>query len=638
LALNKWENRISHCYKNFHPTLQMPLRTPPARLLVGAGIMLLLAGVYIAFFPRVAQPGPNDNPSPSPSIWTSRNSKPVPPLVKLTAESDRDHYYLGENPVIRLTVENRGRLPFQISAGGDYRAGTRFDRFKITVRDSSGKILPDPMPDQMWMGGLGGMPILKPGDHYTLAAPLLRYALIEKPGLYSIEISHDFGWKPTQVNPLPVARLKLRFSEPDAVKAQAIAALAGTPYRLPSEDTRSDDFGDYTSLRHPIYLPFLETKAVEGTVFAVLGIGHIKGRQATSALLNLAVSPTSTAEVRLAALEMLAARASYPPPITHYSPRLVISADHLRVDAWNDTLRTGTFRLVHDLLSSDSSDNSDLTPPALDLLSALGTPEDAPQMLSILEANLIDTLPGGGVSHPQNQRIHKSLESLRALRTRGWTLPASPTRLGEIYLTFYLVEREQLPVTPEIEKLALAHLDDSSLIVRRSAYDTIRHPVPEIYLRQVRADFALDTLGLRDGVRSMIWKTHDLRLLPDLLARLENNRDHRQQRHLIGLSLELAGPRTVLPIFISQLNQTVLARETLDELTRITIADQPSSYRETNWTQADLDTLQTSWREFYARHEESIVDGKKFSSDDHRISAALFGGRYDWTPRLSILQ
>ncbi len=606
----------------------MPLVRPPARLLVGAGIMLLIADVYIAFVPRVAQPGPNDNPAPS-SIWTSRNSKPVPPLVKLTAESDRDHYYLGENPVIRLTVENRGRLPFQISAGGDYRAGTRFDRFIITVRDSSGNILPDPMPDQINMGGLGGMPILKPGDHYTLAATLLRYALIEKPGLYSIEISHDFGWKPTPVNPVPVARLKLRFSEPDAVKAQAIVALAGTPYRLPSEDTRSDDFGDYTSLRHPIYLPLLETKAAEGTVFAVLGIGHIKGPQATAALLNLAVNPTSTAEVRLTALAMLSDRGPYPPSIAHHSQRIVISTEHLCDGAWTEALRTDTLHFARKLLSA----GSDLTLPAIDLVRALGTPEDAAAILAILDTGLIDSPSLGG------KYLYPSLHSLHALHLKGWPLPVNPTRPSEVYFTFYLLEREKLPHSAKIEKLALTHLAHPSLVLRRAAYDSLRHPVPEDHLVQVRNDLAQDVVwGIRYPVLSLITRTRDIRFLPDLLTLLEHNQDRNQQMALIRHSLELAGPRKVLPILISQLNQPALARETLDELTRLTIADQPSNFRETKWTQTDLDTLQTAWREFYARHEERIVDGKKFPSDDRRIPAALFGGRYNWTPLVPILQ
>lgn len=604
----------------------MPLVRPPARLLVGAGMMLLIAGIYIAFVQRVTQPGPNDNPAPSPSIWTSRNSKPVPPLVKVTAESDRDHYYLGENPVIRLTVENRGRLPFQISAGGDNRGGTRSGRIQITVRDSSGNILPDPMPVQMHMGGLGGMPILKTGDHYTLAATLLRHALIEKPGIYSIEISHDFGWKPTRAHPIPIAHLKLRFSEPDAIKAQTIVAQAGTPHRLPWADTRSDNFGDYTSLRHPIYLPLLETKAAEGTVFAVLGIGHIKGPQATAALLKLAVNPTSTAEVRLAAVEMLSDRAPYPSSIAHHSQRIVISTEHLRDGAWTEPLRTESLHLARKLLSS----GSDLTLPAIDLMRALGTPEDAAAILAILDAGLVGSPSLGG------KYLYSSLHALHALHLKGWPLPVKPTRPSEVYLTFYLLEREQLPHSAEIEKLALAHLAHPSLVLRRAAYNSLRHPVPEDHLAQVRNDLAQDVVwGVRYPVLSLLSRTHDLRFFPDLLTLLENNQDRHQQVGLIRHSLELAGPRKVLPILISQLNQPALARNTLDELTRLTIADQPSSYHETKWTQTDLDTLQTAWREFYARHEERIVDGKKFPREDRRISPALFGGRYNWSPRPS---
>lgn len=483
------------------------------------------------------------------------------------------------------------------------------------------------------MGGLGGIPVLQPGERHTVAATLLRYALIAEPGLYTVDVRYDFGWEPTPARPIPSASLKLRFSEPDAAHAQAIAARAGAPHRLPSADTHADSFGDYTSLRHPLYLPVLKTQADAGTVFAVLGIGHIKGSEATAALLELAGNPAATAEVRLAAMKMLAARAPYPPTSHYHFPDIVISAEQLRVDAWTDALRAAALRLARNAVSDDSASDTDFVPPALSLMSALGRPEDAPRLLAILDANLIDTLPGGGVPHPQSRRIHEALEALRSLRMKGWMLSEEPVRPAEIYLTFYLVEREQLPHTDRIERLALAHLAHPSLTVRRSAYDALRHPVPETHLPQARADFALDIRGLRDAVRSMIWRTYDRRLLPEVLARLENNQDRHQQGQLIGLALALTGPREVIPMLIDQLDRASTVNETLDQLVSLVINRPPSSYRGVNWDQSDLDALQAAWRTFYARHGERILTGGKLAPDDRRVPATLFGGRYDWAMR-----
>lgn len=353
----------------------MRIALPPVRLFVGAGILLVFSSVYFQFAPHRPDDTDPTNQPPSPSWGLSIS---VPPLANVTAESDRDQYYLGENPTIRLILENRGRLPFQISTGGDNRGGTRPARLRITVRDSSGRILPDPMPIQRNMGGRGYMPVIQTGDRHTLEASLLRYALIEEPGLYTIEISHDFGWRPTATRPIPIARLQLRFNEPDAGEAQAIVARAGTPHRLPAGGPHSDSLGDYTSLRHPIYLPLLKTKADDGTAMAVVGIGHIKGSPATTALLDLATHPASTADIRLAAVEMLAGRAPYPPEIYHFAPRLVITPEHLRDGAWNHSLRARTLRLAREILSAESANSSELVTAALDLLSAFGGSEDSP--------------------------------------------------------------------------------------------------------------------------------------------------------------------------------------------------------------------------------------------------------------------
>jgi hypothetical protein len=601
----------------------MPLRPPPPRVLVGTAIFLIFVGFYLKFSPRTPS-----YPTPSPAFsWFGQPIPTVPPLAKVTAESDRDHYYLGENPIIRLTVENRGRLPFQIYTGGDSRGGTRSDRIKISVRDSSGNLLPDPMPVQMNMGGIGGIPILQPGDRQTLVTALMRHALVEKPGTYSIEISHDFGWHPTPARPIPVARLKLRFSEPDAAKARSIAARAGTPHRLPWEETLSDNFGDYTSLRHPIYLPLLAPQATSGTVFALLGIGHIKGPQATAALLSLALNSTSTPEVRLTAFALLADRAPYPPSITHYSPRLVISTDHLRDGAWTDALRADTLRLAREQLATDS----DLTPSAIGLISALGTPEDTATVLTILDKSLTDSPSIAG------KYLYPSLQALQSLHLKGWPLPLNPVRPSEVYFTFHLVERDQLPHSARIEQLALAHLATPSLILRRAAYDSLRHPVPEDQRAQVRDELAQPVVwGLRGTVLGHLRRTRDTRLLPEVLTLLETNRDASHQVTLINTALALAGPRKVIPLLITQLNQPTLARETLDELIRLTISSPPSNFRQVTWTESDLDALQSAWREFYARHEDRIVAGEKFPDNDRRVPATLFGGRYDWLPRPSL--
>lgn len=605
----------------------MPRIRPSTHQLVGVALLLIFAYVYFQFAPHARPPESAVDITPSPLNYFSRNSTPVPPLVKVTADSDRDHYFLGENPLIHLTVENRGRLPLHVSAGGDYRGGTRANRFKITVRDTGGHLIADPMPAQVMMGGIGADRTLKLGEAFTISAPLMRYALIENPGTYTIEISHDFGWYPTTARPIPAARLSLQFAEPNETQVRTIFAAASLNNGLPSVNSRGQSFGDYTCLRFPCYLPVLQSAATGGNAKAVIAIGHIRGSLATESLLKLAANSEFSADVRRTALEMLADRAPYPASISHYAPQLVVAPDLLREGAWTDVLRADTLRLVRELLSTDT----DLTAPSLDLVSALGTAEDAIRILTILDASLVDNAPQGGLTQSQGQRLYKSIEALRSLLRKGWGIPAKPTSTAEIYLTFSLLERGQLPYSTEIETLARSNLRHPSLIVRRKAYDTIRQPVPDDLLPAVRSDLQRNTPGLRDGVLGYIWRTQDTRLLPDLIERLENNRDRHQQDQLISHTLALAGPRKIIPILIGQLSQPSIALENLDQLTQLVMDRRPASFRGVKWQQANFDALQTAWHQFYAHYEERILSGKKFSPEDRRVPPTLFGERYDWT-------
>ena len=598
------------------------------RLAAAAGLLLLFGGIYVqcTLRPPTAVATAGDDARVEPPGFLNRI--PVPPLARVTVESDRDHYFLGENPLLHLNVENRGRLPFSISTGGDYRGSTRPDRFHITARDAaSGQTVADPMPEQFNMGGMGSKDVLQPGEKFTASTALMRHALIERPGVYRITISHDFGWYSTPTRPIPTAQLTLRFSEPDAATARDIVAKADSPHGLVG-NTRAAEFGDHTSLRHPLYLPLLQTRAASGSVAAVNGIGHIKGTPATAALITLAADPESTADIRLAAFKMLSARAI---PTRHHFAGLVISPKLISADAWNDELHARALHLARAFLATDEALTSDATPHAVDLIRVFGNADDAPRLLAITEANLFDSSPGGGIPHLQSQRIFIPLNALRALHLKGWPAPTQPANAAELYLIFDLIKHEQLPHSPEIEQLALTHLSHPCLIVRRAAYDTILQTVPATALAQVRADF--QTPALVSTVLSLITRTNDTRLSPDLLTRLETNQDRHRHRQLVSHALRLTGPHEVIPRLIARLNEPALAREALDQLTSLVIDRQPSNFRTVTWTQSELDALQTAWRDFYALRKERIINGEKFSANSARVPAALFGGRYDWSPR-----
>lgn len=600
---------------------------PPA---VAFALLLVFIGVYAWFVPRMP-PRPAVVGNAPERLWAfSQNPIPVPPLARVTVESDRSHYFLGENPLLHLTVKNIGRLPFPVSAGGDYRGGTRADRFQIKVNGPQGTPVADPMPEQSKWGGMGSGRTLQAGESTTISAALMRYAMIEVPGTYRIEISHDLGWQTTPDRPIPVTNIQLQFDQPDVDAARAVIADISARRGGPTINARTQPYGDYTSLRHPIYLPLLKARATAGEAMAVAGIGHVKGRQATAALVTLAAAPESSAEVRLTAMDMLAARAPHPTQRLYHVPNLVISPDHLREGAWDEDLEASTRRLARMLASKDDPTGLALTARALDLLAAYGGPEDASRVLTILDACLGRADFPQGMPEGQNQLLNSSLYALRALSAKGWSAPASPVSPAEIYLVFHLASRGELPAGDPIERLALANLAHPNRIVRRTAYEAVSRPVPEAALDQVRADLVTEHQGLLNGVLGMIVRTNDRRLSTDLLHVLEHNRDRHRQGQLVGRSLELAGPEAVIPLLISQLAHPEIAEVNLDELIRLFFDRQPHGVRPIKWADQNPDALRAAWQEFFTRYQSRILDRQKLSPDKPYVPQMLFAGRYDW--------
>src|SRR5207302_4235877 len=111
------------------------------------------------------------------------DDRPVPAGLKLSLVLDKENYFLGENVLIHLCVENTSPEPFKIDLGGDYRGATRHTRFKVLATDEQGKAVPDPDPFPMEMGGLGYSKEIKQGDKHFESLQLPRYRRFAKAGV-----------------------------------------------------------------------------------------------------------------------------------------------------------------------------------------------------------------------------------------------------------------------------------------------------------------------------------------------------------------------------------------------------------------------------------------------------------------------
>lgn len=111
--------------------------------------------------------------------------------TRVTIEAEKKQYFIGEEIYINHVLENIGKDSFEFHKGGDYRGATRHLSYYIEAVHEDGTQMPDPDPNQMSLGGLGGTMKLAPGEKDTERLDLLAYRRLDRPGKYRISAGED---------------------------------------------------------------------------------------------------------------------------------------------------------------------------------------------------------------------------------------------------------------------------------------------------------------------------------------------------------------------------------------------------------------------------------------------------------------
>ena len=243
---------------------------------------------------------------------------PVPAGAHVFVESDRKEYFLGENVLLHLGVENVGAAPFDVTRGGDYRnSGGRELRFLVRAVDAEGKECDDPTPDAyaLCMGGIMVTSSIEPNATSYMSIPLLEYRRIEKPGTYRIFVSHDLGWLGMPTKPVPIAEITLSFKQPSAAEAKQLVEQMVNAERKRNwsfDGKKEPAYTAFSLLRDPIYLPELLKLMAAKSKHAIEGISGISTPAATEALIRAAGDDDP--EFALLAAKSLLERLPPPPP------------------------------------------------------------------------------------------------------------------------------------------------------------------------------------------------------------------------------------------------------------------------------------------------------------------------------------
>jgi len=111
------------------------------------------------------------------------------PKIRLIIRCDKTNIKVGDEIPIVFTIKNEGTTPFTYFDRNDDRSG-RMSEYKLIATDQDGKGVNDPRQEtmQFWLvrGGFCNDCVLSPGQSFTKTIALNRWALLKKPGEYTV--------------------------------------------------------------------------------------------------------------------------------------------------------------------------------------------------------------------------------------------------------------------------------------------------------------------------------------------------------------------------------------------------------------------------------------------------------------------
>ncbi|RBP44463.1 hypothetical protein DES53_104284 [Roseimicrobium gellanilyticum] len=557
--------------------------------------------------------------------YFGREGKPVPESAKVSVQTGKTTYLLGEPISVQFTLENAGKDPFTIETGGDYR-GTGFPlRYKFVVTDADGKVMPDLTQYAMNMGGIGGPRELKPGEKHQEFLPLLLYVTINQPGRYKVKVAHDFGWAVTETRKHPWAETTIEVTMPTADEARELvsqACVRGIDRNTRATETRL--------LRHPVFLPALLEKAEKGSQAAVHGIGGILTVDATAALVKL--TKHEDAGIATLAIDQLLSRLpmitmgeyTYPVYHTWYEAGDPKQASAL---TWDERFRPETLALGKQWVESDKVD---LINRGALVLTSLGRPEDMPVIQATL-ARETKTIPvprkesGDNIlNHPGAQDT--LLRAVDAIRSRGHraSTNADIDVAGSLILMRQLADKTiPKPEGGAWKARLVTSMESPCPTLREEALKAVPDDIPSDWIPMVLRRMEDDDLGVvRIACEAAARSKHKDFAKPAL--RILQTSHHPWVIRSASEAAWFCGAHVEMwDIWAQRLAEKELHSDAFQYLQKIIqeVEDKQTmgSGSSSHMTMDERFTLRDRWVTFLNKHRKELADGKRFSIKDPEL-------------------
>lgn len=547
-----------------------------------------------------------------------------------------DTVVIGQKIPAILLIENAGTSAFNITIGGDYRSTGYPQRMKVRVYDESQTLLPE-LPPEAYGGGGGGFVSTKtvqPGKNEAIEFPLDCYVSFLKAGVYRVTARHDLGWGVDPAHPLPIAETILTVTE--ATPEQAMAYVDQIFTEIPSATDTQSSFKrelrlqkQLCVLRHPVYLPALLKHANAGSKAAVLGIGHIADKAATTSLLGLMKhpSPEIVATAAEQSVRRVPSREDAAQPATLRGWHSTYQIDSL-LPTWDPAIDT---RFIETALNMLGSTDPEVVQIAAHIIAIRGEPEHAPAILDALQKALDTYQPprvgpnANTLDAPKPQK--QLIATLAALRQRGWrTTYHGGTARMVAWFCQVADPSIQTPMSDDVRRSMLTWIENGPATLRICALQAIPQPMPDIYEKPV-----LNALNDRDwAIMRVACEVAGKSKRPVFARPLTQIVELATERFLQSAAHDAAlacGARmelwqawaTVIPDRSRRTNAVGYLIEGTIEL--------PTSNGSSgnNFTRDQYFEIRNAWRAFLTANQDTINAGQRVQLTDPKTIAALTG-------------
>lgn len=442
----------------------------------------------------------------------------MPPGARVTISTDKKQYFLGESIDLHFVLENVGKTSFSCSRGGDYRGADRHLSYHVEGIHEDGTATPDPNPNQMCMGGLGGEGMLPPGEKISDTLELLAYRRLDRPGKYRITASHGFGWESTKERPYPKGETTIDILAPTPEQAKKL--VDGLDARSKARGDKNDEahaIRAYVRLTFPVYLPLIVERARAGSYSALLALGRTPDPEATKVLIESLEHPDP--KFVYSVQEALYLR--MPDPIldkkvhrrNFFDTDNVPERTYLRDKSWRPEFAVAVHKHARQCLAT--RDEARLFRDAF-MLSCIGTAEDLPDFIAAFDFAVKDAQgkPINPDRYPRPPGAYGELRrAAQMLVDRGIPVINKPKSSGEKILFVEKNHRNEKYRPEGWETTFLGILKDRMDYVREVALSCCPAPLPDSFKAAIaerivdpHVDVQIAALALVEKNRLGEWK------------------------------------------------------------------------------------------------------------------------------------